>query len=103
MNWNYINRFTFGQGKLLAVGLCGSILQSAPFGASLMPLGFNSSGGFEFRVLGDSGEKWRVEVSNDLLKGSPMADIPLIDGTATLPDVNAAPQTHRFYRALQPP
>ena len=66
--------------------------------------GFNSSGEFQFQILGGQvGATIHVQVSSDLAHWTNIWQAVNTNGVASFTDPNSAPTSRRFYRAILNP
>ncbi|MEW6158077.1 MAG: immunoglobulin domain-containing protein [Verrucomicrobiota bacterium] len=63
---------------------------------------FLANGVFEFKFRGQSGRRYRVEVSDTLGQWQPLRELEGADQDTLIQDENAGKNVRRFYRAVRP-
>jgi hypothetical protein len=89
-------------GKLVAIGNRGTVLQSGRFITDLAPPRYEPGIGFTFGLRGVIGQPYVIEASTDLLNWSPLLHFTNEIETTTFTDTNALQQSRRFYRVTEP-
>jgi hypothetical protein len=109
-NWTYhdpradtsLYGVAYGQGTFVAVGESGTILQSAKIGPRLDLLSTSGADAYAFNLIGDAGETYRIEASDDLANWTALTNFVSATGTNQFTEIAASNVTGRFYRAVTP-
>lgn len=103
-SWGGIQNFAFGKGVWILVGLKGLILRSAHIVPPLLSAKFGDDGLFRADWNGSTGQRFRVEVSEDLAQWSPLnASLLEAQGQESFTDSDSGRTAQRFYRLVAPP
>jgi hypothetical protein len=100
-----------GAYSVVVSAITNTVIAPATFSATLIVQGsppvlsqpqWLPGGQFQFLLTGDSNVTYAVQFSPDLTNWNTLTNVPYTSGSVTILDPVAAPESHRFYRALRP-
>jgi endonuclease YncB( thermonuclease family) len=94
-----LNSVAYVNPTFIALGNIGTVLQSAPVGLRLSGIRPTEPGVFRFILLGEAGQNYQIEASNDLTDWLPLRTHTATGLTIEFEDAEAAQLGQRFYRA----
>ena len=99
----YLNLWgvTYGNGSFVAVGDFDTILQSDPIAPRFMPVGWSGNRPFVLNLLGDPGQRYRIDASTDFGTWTTLTNLVSATCTNQFTDPTAPNFNHRFYRAVE--